>query len=60
MFKQQGMIAIRVFWIRILLMLPRGTSICAQVLRRSLREQLTNCRWENWILKARRGLNPAI
>ena len=56
---QAGMTAIRIFWIRILSTLPRRTSICDQTLPPSLRAQLTECRWENWILKARRASNPA-
>ena len=58
MFSQRGMTVIPVFWIRILLTLPRTTFICDQILPRSLLARKTECRWENWILKAHRESHP--
>ena len=58
MLSQRGMTAIPVFWIRILLMLPLRTFTCSRILPRSLLARLTECRWENWILKAHRGSHP--
>ena len=52
------MTVIPVFSIRILLTLPRTTFICDQILPRSLLARLTECRWENWTLKAHRGSSP--
>jgi len=52
------MTVILVFWIRILLTLPRTTFICDPILQPSLLARLTECRWENWILKAHRESNP--
>ena len=57
MFSQREMTVIPVFWIRILLMLPR-TFICDQILPRLLPAQRTGYRSENWILKAHRESNP--
>ena len=58
MLSPRGMTVIPVFSIRILLMLPRTTFICNQILPRSLLARLTECRWENWILTAHRESNP--
>ena len=52
------MTVIPIFSIRILLTLPRTIFICDQILPRSMPARLTECRWENWILKAHRESNP--
>ena len=56
---QPRTIVIPVFWIRILWTLPRTIFICDQILPPSLPALLKDFRWENWILKAHRELNPA-
>lgn len=58
MLSPRGMTVILTFWILILWMLPRRIFICDQILPRSLLARMTECRWENWILKAHRESNP--
>ena len=58
MLSPRGMTVIPVFWIRILLTLPRATFICDQIRLRSLLARLTECRWEKSISKAHRESNP--
>ena len=60
MLSPRGMTVIPVFWIRILLTLPRTTFICDQIRPRSLLARLTECPWENWMLKAHRESNLNI
>jgi hypothetical protein len=58
MFSQPGMTVIPGFWTRILLTLLRTTFICDQIRPQFLLARPSECRWENWTLKARRESNP--
>ena len=57
MFSQRGMTVIPTFWI-LILWTPRRIFICDQILPRLLLARMTECQWENWILKAHREPNP--